>query len=75
MKDTFPNDSNRVREFCEKLEIKTITEMLREEYKNYDIKSVVQSKGFLKGIITFNRGPCSLHYPLVWVLTLRKKAS
>ncbi len=73
LKESFPNDTNRVRKYCDGLEMKTITEILREEFKNYDIRSTVESKGYLKAIITFERGPCEKFYPLVWKLTLRKK--
>ena len=71
--DNFLNDTKVVKKYCDELELKTITEMLREEFDDYNIKSVVKSKGDLKGIITFERGPCAMYYPLVWRLTLRKK--
>ena len=73
LKERFPNDTDRVREYCDTLELKTITEILRGEFKNYTIKSTVESKGYLKAILTFERGPCEMFYPLVWVLTLQKK--
>jgi len=75
LKEHFECNDNKTRSFCDKFEIKTITELLREEFEDYDIKSVVELKGYLTGIITFSNGPCSLNYPLVWILTLRKKAS
>ena len=71
--ERFPNDTNSVKKYCDELEVKTITELLREEFKNYDIRSVVESKGYLQGIITFTKGPCIMAYPLVWILTLQKK--
>lgn len=75
LEEYFQNAENKMRQFCNKFEIKTITELLREEFEDYDIKSIIELKGHLTGIITFSRGPCSLHYPLIWRLTLRKKAS
>ena len=75
LEEYFQDDESKIKQFCNKFEIGTITELLREEFKDYDIKSIVKLKGHLKGIITFSRGPCSLHYPLVWVLTLRNKKS
>lgn len=73
LKERFPNDTASIRQYCDELEVKTITELLREEFKNYDIRSVVESKGDLQGVITFTKGPCIMAYLLVWVLTLRKK--
>ena len=73
LSDNFLNDTKVVKKYCDELELKIITEMLREEFNHYDIKSVVEIKGDLKGIITFERGPCTIYYPLVWRLTLRKK--
>lgn len=73
LKERFPNDTNKVREYCDNLELKTITEILREEFKNYDIRSTVESKGYLKAILTFERGQCEMFFSLVWNLTLLKK--
>ena len=73
LEEYFPNDTNKVREYCDELEIKTITEILREEFKNYYIRSTVESKGDLKAVLTFAEGPCKIFYTIVWTLTLRKK--
>lgn len=68
------DDLNSIKQYCDRFEIKEITELLREEFKEYDIKSVVRFKN-LTGVLTFNKGSCLLTYLLVWDLTLRKKAS
>lgn len=68
------DDINKIKQYCDRYEIKEITELLREEFKEYDIKSTVRL-GSLTGVVTFSKGPCSLNYPLIWELTLRKKAS
>lgn len=73
LQDSFPNDTNQVRKYCSGLKMKLITEILREKFKDYDIKSTVESKGAFKAIFTFERGPCEMLYPLIWELTLRKK--
>ncbi len=73
LSEAFPNDTNKVREYCDRFELKKITESIREQFKNYDVRSVVESKGHLKCIITFQKGPCVRAYPLVWTLTLREK--
>ena len=73
LEESFIDDTAIVRRYCDNLEVKTITELLREEFKDYNIRSVVKSKGYLQGIITFSEGPCVMSYPLVWTLTLLKK--
>ena len=73
LKEHFQNSTSEVQKYCDALEVKTITEILREEFKDYDIKSSVEIEGDLKGIITFEKGPCMLFYPLVWNLILHKK--
>lgn len=73
LNERFSTNSNTVKKYCDELELKTITEILREEFSDYNIKSLVESKGYLQGVITFEKGPCVMFYPLVWKLTLRKK--
>lgn len=57
----------------EQLELKTITEMLREEYSGYNIRSEVET-GTLRSVLTLRTG-CNLFYPLKWKLTIVKKAT
>ena len=73
LSDSFPADTSEVQLRCESLKMKKITESLREEFSNYNIKSIVKSKGKLNAILTFKKGPCALFYPLVWCLTLQEK--
>lgn len=69
----FTNNTASVKDCCEKLEIKQITELLRERFSEYQIKSSVASEGHLTGVLTFSSGPCTLVYPLVWTITISKK--
>ena len=73
LSESFPNDTTEVQKYCETLQLKNITETLREEFNNYNIKSIVKSKGNLTTILTFKKGPCTMFYPLVWCLTLQEK--
>ena len=59
--------------YGETLQLKNITETLRKEFNNYDIRSIVKSKGDLNIILTYQKSPCVLYYPLVWSLTLQEK--
>ena len=68
----FRNSTSEIKKYCDNLEVKTITEILREEFNNYNIESIVEI-GDLTGVITFEKGPCALYYPLVWNLILHKK--
>jgi len=73
LSESFPNDTIEVQKHCETLQLKNITEALRKEFNNYNIKSIVKSKGNLTTILTFKKGPCALFYPLVWCLSLQEK--
>lgn len=75
LENYFTGDVNSMRKLSDNLEIKTITEILREEFTNYEIRSIVGQKGQLNSIITFSHAPCVLSYPLVWELILQKKAN
>lgn len=69
----FSGNTEKMKEFCDKWEISTITEILRKQYKELiEIKSVVGGS-HLKEIITYSKGPCDRFYPLIWDLTLIKK--
>ena len=72
LEECYTDEREKVLQYCEKLELKTITEILREEFENYTIKSVVASED-LNAIITFKRAPCAIFYSLIWTLTLQKK--
>lgn len=69
----FSKGTDEIQKYGEKFRIKTCTEILREEFNDYNIKSIVKVKGFLSAIVTYAKGPCTLNYPLVWCLTLQKK--
>lgn len=71
--ERFSSDTPSVKKLCDKLEIKKITELLREKFETFTLKSEVISTGHLKASITFTHGPCVMFYPLVWVLTLEEK--
>lgn len=73
LREGFDGDLDEIREICDRLEIKVITDRLRKEFTDYNIKSVVGKEGHLKMILSFENGPCDIYYPLVWTLTLRKK--
>lgn len=53
----FPNNTSNIKRFCNMLELQDVTDSLIEKFPNYNITSVVKSKGLL----------------LVWILELRKK--
>ena len=69
--DKFFTSDMDFKESIQKWELKTITEILREEYSNYTIKSTVKNER-LSMILTLKTG-CTLYYPLVWILTIAKK--
>ena len=69
----FSGDVEAISRIAEKLEMKAITETLREEFSEYELKSRLGTKGELNAILTFKDEPCSLFYPLVWELNLQKK--
>lgn len=60
-----------IKELCDTLKIKEITEKLRAEFNDYTIKSRVVRRNF-SALITYVNGPCDLLYQVVWVLTLQK---
>lgn len=66
---------DEILKYRKKFRIGTITEILREEFKDYDIISVVRCEGAVKeGVLTLARSPVwGRHYPLVWCLTLQEK--
>ena len=72
LSQAFPNDYKKVKELCDTLEIKTITELLREELCEYEIRSEVATEDFSMNFM-FVKGPCEFYYKLLWKLTLRKK--
>lgn len=72
--ENFQGDKNEIYKFVDKLDIKTITQTLREKFNNYDVKSIVNTD-FFNVIITYKNAPCAFVYPLVWTLTLKKKVS
>jgi len=69
----FSGGLNEMQEIGNKLEIRIITEIFREHFVDYKIKSDLSLKN-LSMVITFERGSCSLYYPLVWTLILQKKS-
>ena len=73
LSDAFPDRLDKIREACERFRIKEISDDLRFRFKNYHIESRVGCKGALKAIITFEKGPCAMSYPLVWTLNLARK--
>ncbi|MDE5831122.1 MAG: hypothetical protein K2H53_05890 [Clostridia bacterium] len=72
LEEYFDGDSKAMLEIVEKLEIKSITERLREEFSDFSIKSRVEC-GHLSSIITFKTGPCDIRYKLIWKLELIPK--
>ena len=68
----FSGNFSKMWEFCDRLEIKAITELLREEFNTYEIKSEVD-KGGITSVVTFEEGQCIFSFSLVWKLTLKKK--
>ena len=72
LKEHCKKDIEQVKEIDNRLEIQTLTEMLREKFYNYDIKSVV-GLGHLNFAIKHMDTPCDLFYPIVWKLILQKK--
>lgn len=72
LKDWFSGDVDQMHEICEQLEIRLITELLRDEFKQYQIRSIVREKS-LSGIISFKNAPCSMFYNLIWELRLKPK--
>ena len=73
IQEHFSGDIKETGKIVDRLEMRTITELLREEFSQYEIKSRVGTKGKLNGILSCKDSPCVLFYPLVWELTLQKK--
>jgi len=71
--NALPNDPKKIKNFCDTFEIKKLTELLRKEFPDYDLKSQVAT-GTLSIILTFQKGPCNFNYILLWKLTLQPKA-
>ena len=73
--EDFEDDLNKIKKLCDSLNIKTITNELREKFDNYAIRSEVFTKKNWEYILTYTLGNCSfcVRYPLVWKLTVAKR--
>lgn len=58
-----------------KYEIKELTELIRKEFADYEVKSVIYSNLDNLAIISFKNSPCKKFttYSLKWKLSLQKK--
>lgn len=64
IRECFSGSSEEMKKICEQLELKTITELLREEFSEYEIKSIIRQRNRI-GIISTQNAPCSMFYALV----------
>lgn len=71
----FKGEKKEIKKFANQLDIKTITQMLREKFSDYDVKSIVGTESKFNAIITYKTAPCDIFHCLVWILTLQKKVS
>ena len=76
---TLEKDSSGTKEAAQcvsdKYEIKKLTELIRKEFVDYEVKSVIYSELNKLSIVTFEKGPCrkTALYSLKWKLSLQKK--
>ena len=74
LQDDFKGDINKVIQLVTNLEIRKLTEILRKEFPDYIIKSVTDKSKSFELVKCRMRKPCEFAYPIVWRLTLQKKA-
>ena len=76
---TLEKDSSGTKEAAKcvsnKYELKKLTELIRKEFVDYEVKSVIYGELNKLSIITFEKGPCKkcASYSLKWKLSLQKK--
>ena len=79
VKITLEKDSSGTQKAAEhasnKYEIKKLTELIRKEFADYEVKSVIYSELNNLAIISFKNSPCKKYasYSLKWKLSLQKK--
>lgn len=68
-------DKKAAEHFSNKYELKKLTELIREEFADYEVKSVICSKPNYLAIVCFSNKSCTnaASYSLIWKLSLQKK--
>lgn len=71
----FSNNSKKFGKFCKKFETQRITDVIREKFPDYEIKSVIFGRCNFMAITSFEKKPCNTvaSYSLIWKFTLQKK--
>ena len=75
LREDFTGDQKKIQEFSDKYELKKVTEKLREEFANYELKSVICAEPNFMAFVCFEKGPCKkvANRSLRWKLSLRAK--
>ena len=75
LKKEFSGKQEDLQKFSNKYELKKVTELLREEYSDYEIKSIIYGEPNCLAIVCFDKGPCRKigSYSIVWKLSLKLK--
>jgi len=67
------SDVNEIIKLSQKLEVNSVIELLRKEYNDYSIQSMVGPKGNSEIRVKFLQFPNVTYCPIVWKLSLQKK--
>ena len=73
LSDAYEGNVNGIINLDEKLNVMVVAEILRMQYSNYSIKSVVGPKLTSEIRIKLPQIPTMTYYPIVWTLSLQKK--
>lgn len=75
LRKEFSGDQTELQKFSDKYELKKVTEKLREEFANYELKSIICAEPNLMAFVCFEKGPCKkvTSRSLIWKLSLRAK--
>lgn len=73
LSDAHEGKVNEIINLHEKLDVMVVAELLRMQYSDYSIKSIVGPKLTTQISIKLPQVPIMTYYPIVWKLSLQKK--
>ena len=75
LRKEFSGNQTELQQFSDKYEFKKVTELLRAEFEDYEVKSIIYAEPNFMAFVCFEKGPCKkvTSRSLVWKLSLKAK--